>query len=84
MKRIKATFLAILLLLTALWLAADTLAPAPFTYFSFRTVFMQYSEVLGIELNERRHAAGAASKTAGTASGWAEQDVSPTQARRLG
>ena len=50
MKRIKATFLAILLLLTALWLAADTLAPAPFTYFSFRTVFMQYSGVLGIGL----------------------------------
>lgn len=50
MKRVKSTFLAILLLLTALWLAADTLAPAPFTYFSFRTVFMQYSGVIGIGL----------------------------------
>lgn len=50
MKRVKAAFLAILLLLTALWLAADTLTPAPFTYFSFRTVFMQYSGVLGIGL----------------------------------
>ena len=29
---------ALLLLLTALWLGADTLVPTPFTYFSFRTV----------------------------------------------
>ncbi|MFA6180395.1 MAG: ferric reductase-like transmembrane domain-containing protein, partial [Candidatus Methylopumilus sp.] len=50
MKRIKVAFLAILLLLTALWLAADTLAPTPFTYFSFRTVFMQYSGVIAIGL----------------------------------
>src|SRR5574340_616274 len=50
MKRIKVSLLAILLLLTALWLAADTLAPTPFTYFSFRTVFMQYSGVIGIGL----------------------------------
>lgn len=50
MKRIKVTFLAILLLLTALWLAADTLAPQPFTYFSFRAVFVQYSGVIGIGL----------------------------------
>lgn len=50
MKRIKVSFLAILLLLTALWLAADTLAPQPFTYFSFRAVFMQYSGVIGIGL----------------------------------
>lgn len=50
MKRIKLAFLAILLLLTALWLAADTLTPTPFNYFSFRTVFMQYSGVIGIGL----------------------------------
>ena len=50
MKRIKVSLLAVLLLLTALWLAADTLAPAPFTYFSFRAVFMQYSGVIGIGL----------------------------------
>ena len=50
MKRIKVTFLAILLLLTALWLAADTLMPVPFTYFTFRAVFMQYSGVIGIGL----------------------------------
>jgi predicted ferric reductase len=50
MKRIKVSFLAILLLLTALWLVADTLAPEPFTYFSFRAVFMQFSGVIGIGL----------------------------------
>ncbi|MFP5467628.1 MAG: ferric reductase-like transmembrane domain-containing protein [Gammaproteobacteria bacterium] len=50
MKRIKISLGAILLLLTALWLAADTLLPEPFTYFSFRTVFVQYSGVLGIGL----------------------------------
>ena len=50
MKRIKVSLLAVLLLLTALWLAADTLAPVPFTYFSFRAVFMQYSGTIGIGL----------------------------------
>jgi len=50
MKRIKIALLAILLTLTALWLAADTLVPTPFTYFSFRKVFVQYSGVLGIGL----------------------------------
>lgn len=50
MKRIKISFLVILLLLTALWLAADTLMPEPFTYFSFRVVFMQYSGTIGIGL----------------------------------
>ncbi|MBS0309082.1 MAG: ferric reductase-like transmembrane domain-containing protein [Proteobacteria bacterium] len=50
MTRIKVSLLTILFLLTALWLVADTLLPEPFTYFSFRTVFMQYSGVLGIGL----------------------------------
>jgi predicted ferric reductase len=50
MKRIKVSLGAILLLLTALWLAADTLVPERFTYFSFRAVFVQYSGVLGIGL----------------------------------
>jgi len=49
-KRIKLVFLVTLLALSALWLAADTLAPTPFTYFSFRAVFVQYSGVLGISL----------------------------------
>ncbi|TXH93198.1 MAG: ferric reductase [Rheinheimera sp.] len=48
MIRLQLSLLAILLLLTGLWLGADTLLPDPFTYFSFRTVFMQYSGVLGI------------------------------------
>ncbi|MDR1996680.1 ferric reductase-like transmembrane domain-containing protein [Azonexus sp.] len=50
MKRIKISLLAILLLLTVLWLAADTLMPEPFTYFSFRVAFMQYSGALAIGL----------------------------------
>lgn len=50
MTRIKGSLLAVLLLLTALWFAADTLLPEPFTYFSFRTVFIQYSGVIGIGL----------------------------------
>ena len=33
MKRIKVSLVAILVLLTALWLAADSLLPEPFTYF---------------------------------------------------
>lgn len=50
MKRLKLALSAILLVLTGLWLAADTLAPTPFTYLSFRAVFVQYSGVLGIGL----------------------------------
>lgn len=50
MKRIKLAFLSIVLLLTVLWLGADNLVPEPFTYFSFRAVFMQYSGVIGIGL----------------------------------
>lgn len=46
MKHIKLTFVAIVLGLSLLWLLADTLWPQPFTYFSFRTVFMQYSGVI--------------------------------------
>jgi len=50
MKRIKVSLVATLVLLTALWLAADTLFPEPFTYFSFRSVFVQLSGVLSIGL----------------------------------
>ncbi len=50
MKRIQFALVAILLVLTALWLAADTLRPEAFSYFSFRTVFVQYSGVLAIGL----------------------------------
>ena len=48
MKPIRVAFAAFFLLLTALWLLADTLAPSPFTYFSFRSVFVQYTGVLAI------------------------------------
>lgn len=48
MKNIKLTLGALLAGLSALWLMADTLVPAPFSYFAFRTVFMQYSGVIAI------------------------------------
>lgn len=48
MKQIKIFFVALLLILTAVWLLADSLLPEPFTYFSFRHVFVQYSGVIAI------------------------------------
>ncbi|MFM9917230.1 MAG: ferric reductase-like transmembrane domain-containing protein [Rhizobacter sp.] len=48
MTRIQLCLAGFIALLSALWLMADTLAPQPFTYFSFRTVFMQYSGVVTI------------------------------------
>lgn len=48
MKRIRISFGAILFILIALWLAADTLFPTPFTYFAFRTVAIQLTGVLAI------------------------------------
>ncbi|MGA8008869.1 MAG: ferric reductase, partial [Thiomonas sp.] len=48
MRAIKIIFPALLLLLTALWLLADTLVPQPFGYFAFRNVFMQYSGIIAI------------------------------------
>ncbi len=48
MKNIKGTFWLLLLAMTAAWLLADTLIPDPFTYFSFRAVFIQYSGVIGV------------------------------------
>lgn len=50
MKYIKILFWSSLLLLTVLWFAADTLMPEPFTYFSFRKVFVQYSGVIATGL----------------------------------
>ena len=50
MKPIKIAFLSLIVVLSALWLMADSLLPEPLTYFSFRTAFMQYSGVLGIGL----------------------------------
>ena len=48
MKNIKLALLALLLIPTGLWLLADTLAPEPFTYFSFRTVLVQYTGVMAL------------------------------------
>jgi len=48
MKNIKQGFWVLLLALTALWLLVDTWVPDPFTYFSLRTVLMQYTGVIGI------------------------------------
>ncbi len=48
MRNIKQALFALITLLTLLWLMADTLAPTPLTYFSFRAVFMQYSGVIAM------------------------------------
>ena len=48
MKRIKLGWLLILLTLTGLWSLADTLIPVPLTYFSFRTVLVQFTGVIAI------------------------------------
>ncbi len=48
MKPIQLAFPLILAVLVATWLLADSLAPEPFTYFAFRTVFMQFSGVIAI------------------------------------
>lgn len=48
MRNIKLGLLLLLLVPAGLWLLADTLAPRPFTYFSFREVFVQLTGVLAI------------------------------------
>jgi predicted ferric reductase len=48
MKNIKWCLWLLLLVSTGLWLLADTFAPTPFTYFSFRAVFIQYTGVIGM------------------------------------
>ncbi|MEO8120107.1 MAG: ferric reductase-like transmembrane domain-containing protein [Rhodoferax sp.] len=48
MKRIKVSWLLLLLALSGLWLLADTLAPTPLTYFSFRTVLVQLTGVIAM------------------------------------
>lgn len=50
MKNIKIAFWSLVLTLSAAWLLADSLLPDPLTYFSFRSVFVQYTGVLGIGL----------------------------------
>ena len=48
MNALKISFWGLLLILTILWLFADTFMPEPFTYFSFRSVFIQYTGVIAI------------------------------------
>jgi len=48
MQSIRLALLALIVVLTGLWLLADTLTPDPFTYFSFRSVFVQYTGVIAI------------------------------------
>lgn len=46
MRTIKLSLIALFVLLSLVWLAADTLMPEPFNYFTFRHAFIQYSGVL--------------------------------------
>lgn len=48
MNRIKTALAALLAALAGAWLLADTLWPQPLTWFSFRTVFMQFSGLLAV------------------------------------
>ena len=48
MTKISRALAVVLVLLAGLWLMADTLVPQPFSYFSFRAKFMQFSGVLAI------------------------------------
>ncbi len=48
MKNIKISWWGILLVLTLLWMLADSFFPEPFTYFSFRNAFVQYTGVIAI------------------------------------
>ena len=48
MRPIKAALLAFIAILTALWLLADTPLPQPLTYFSFRSVVVQYTGLVAI------------------------------------
>ena len=47
MKNFKIAFVAIFLVVTTLWLMADSLLPHPFNYFSFRKPFVLYSGIIG-------------------------------------
>ena len=48
MNSIKAAFAVLFAVLTALWLLADSPVPDPFTYFSFRAVFIQLTGIIAI------------------------------------
>ena len=48
MRNIKTAFIAFIAALTGLWLLSDTFWPEPLTYFSFRSVFVQYTGIVAI------------------------------------
>ena len=48
MRTVTFSFWFLLLALSGIWLLADTFLPAPFTYFSFRSVFIQYTGFIAI------------------------------------
>lgn len=48
MKKIKFSLLTFFLVLTGLWLLADSPMPTPLTYGAFRNVFMQYSGAIAM------------------------------------
>ena len=48
MKNIKFAFWSSLLFITLFWMISDSFIPSPFTYFSFRNVFVQYSGIIAI------------------------------------
>ena len=48
MKRIRIAIIAILAVLAGLWFLADSLLPQPLSYFSFRSVFVQFTGVLAL------------------------------------
>jgi predicted ferric reductase len=48
MKSATRLYLGLLLAITLLWLLADSLLPEPFSYFSFRAVFIQYSGAIAM------------------------------------
>lgn len=48
MKNIKISWWGILLALTLLWMLSDSFLPKPFTYFSFRDAFVQYTGIISI------------------------------------
>ena len=50
MRKITIPVWSLLLALSAGWLLADTLVPEPFTYFSFRAAFVQYTGTIGLGL----------------------------------
>lgn len=50
MKSIKVVFGLLFLVMTGLWLLADTLLPETLTYFAFRTPFVQYTGVIGMAM----------------------------------